>query len=153
MVSRNYKCAQCSKVFKTENGRNWHIAHRHEINNAINNISQEYESKLTSLKDENRFLQQKAADFENELNKSMLLLYGQKIAEVEAYSFALKSEAEAQQTRNELYKASLLTVAQGNLIEQKLGIPFNRSLEEFEKIMYPATAAATTDTKTSNKES
>lgn len=152
MVNRPYQCPECSRVFKTESGRKWHLTHQHEINRAINMLDGEWESKLSGLKDENGFFKQKAEDFESRLNKSMLLLQSEQVAEMEARISELKSYTEVQQTREELRKLSMLTAVQGRLIEQRLGIPFNQTLEEFNKIMYPVTNTAKTDTSKSNEE-
>lgn len=146
MVDRNYKCPRCSKVFKTESGRNWHLAHRHEVKDAMDSISQGYESKLTDMSKENVFFKQKAADFKSMLDKSMASLKIRQASEIEARLSEFKSFTENQQSREELRKISILTAVQGHLIEQRLGIPFKQTLEEFTKIMYPTTDALKNNT-------
>ena len=147
MVTGKYKCPECPRVFKTDSGRDWHVAHRHEIKKALSAIREEYESKLSGLRDENGFYQRKAADFEVRSKQAMDLLILEKAVEANEHSSALESKAEARYTRDELRKASLLIAAQGRLIEEKLGIPFDKTLEGFGKVLYPDTAAATDASK------
>ena len=72
MVSRPYKCPLCHSTFRNESGMKWHIAHRHEIPTAFDALGKDYETKTTSLLEENALLKKKVEDLEMALGQAKI---------------------------------------------------------------------------------
>ena len=115
MVSRPYKCPLCHSTFRNESGMKWHIAHRHEIPNAFDALGKDYETKTTSLLEENALLEKKVKQLEMALEQA-------KIDLMQERGGKLKEAAEVMKLNNDIQKMMMALVFRDNLIKERLNI-------------------------------
>ena len=56
MLPRPFSCEKCRSTFRTTSGREWHIAHRHDVPATLHSIKTEYEANLNNLEASNKEL-------------------------------------------------------------------------------------------------
>ena len=115
MVSRPYKCPLCHATFRNESGRNWHIAHRHEIPNAFDVLGKNYESKLMTLQEENKLLKKKVEDLERELSQAEIETMKERTEKLEETARVIK-------LNNDIQKMAMAIAARDIIIKERLGI-------------------------------
>ncbi len=115
MVSRPYKCPLCHSTFRNESGMKWHIAHRHEIPNAFDALGKDYETKTTSLLEENTLLKKKVKQLEMALEQTQIDL-------LQEQGEKLKAAAEVMKLNNDIQKMAMAIALRDILIKERLNI-------------------------------
>ena len=115
MVSRPYKCPLCHSTFRNESGMKWHIAHRHEIPNAFDALGKDYETKTTSLLEENALLEKKVKQLEMVLEQT-------KIDLMQERSEKLIKATEVMKLNNDIQTMAIAIVFRDKLIKERLNI-------------------------------
>ncbi len=115
MVSRPYKCPLCHSTFRNESGMKWHIAHRHEIPNAFDALGKDYETKTTSLLEENALLKKKVKQLEMALEQA-------KIDFMQERTEKLIKATEVMKLNNDIQTMAIAIVFRDNLIKERLNI-------------------------------
>ncbi len=115
MVSRPYKCPLCHSTFRNESGMKWHIAHRHEIPTAFDVLGKDYETKTTSLLEENALLKKKVNQLEMSLGQA-------KIDFMQERTEKLKEAAEVMKLNNYIQTMAMAIAIRDNLIKERLNI-------------------------------
>ena len=115
MVSRPYKCPLCHSTFRNESGMKWHIAHRHEIPNAFDALGKDYETKTTSMLEENALLKKKVMQLEMTLEQIQIDLLQER-------GEKLKEAAEVMKLNNDIQKMVMALVFRDHLIKERLNI-------------------------------
>lgn len=95
MPSRPFSCEQCHRTFRNSSGREWHIAHAHDIQNNLASIREEYKSKTDKLVAENQALIDK-----NDLDWAAH--FSEKIRLINEQIEAIARESELIKTNNRL---------------------------------------------------
>jgi len=129
MVERHFQCSVCKALFRNESGRNWHLAHRHELSQAMESLEKDYESRLGELAKGN-------ASKSQEINSLITVV---DVARTEAmrnaisFSEALKLNVELRDKMNKMQdeqRRLVLSLAlRDSAIERDLGRPLPISLE------------------------
>ena len=122
MVSRPYKCPLCHSTFRNESGMKWHIAHRHEIPNALDIIGKDYETKSTNLLEENALLKNKVREPEMALEQTKIDLMRER-------GEKLKEATEVMKLNNAIQKMAIAIVFRDNLIKERLNIDMPNPFE------------------------
>ncbi len=115
MVSRPYKCPLCHSTFRNESGMKWHIAHRHEIPNAFDALGKDYETKTTSLLEENALLKRKVKQLEMALEQANIDLMQER-------GETLIKATEVMKLNNDIQKMMMALVVRDILIKERLNI-------------------------------
>ena len=115
MVSRPYKCPLCHSTFRNESGMKWHIAHRHEIPNAFDALGKDYETKTSSLLEENALLKKKVEDLEMALGQAKIDLMQERAEK-------LIKATEVMKLNNDIQTMAIAIVFRDKLIKDKLNI-------------------------------
>ena len=115
MVSRPYKCPLCHSTFRNESGMKWHIAHRHEIPNAFDAIGKDYETKTTSLLEENALLKKKVKQLEMALGQA-------KIDFMQERTEKLIKATEVMKLNNDIQTMAMAIALRDHLIKERLNI-------------------------------
>jgi hypothetical protein len=93
----------------------WHIAHRHEIPNAFDALGKDYETKTSSLLEENALLKKKVEDLEMALGQAKIDLMQERTEK-------LKEAAEVMKLNNYIQTMAIAIVFRDNLIKERLNI-------------------------------
>ena len=112
MVSRPYKCPLCHSTFRNESGMKWHIAHRHEIPTAFDLLGKDYETKTTSLLEENALLKKKVKQLEMALEQADIDLMQERAEK-------LIKATEAMKLNNDIQTMAIAIVFRDKLIKDK----------------------------------
>jgi chromosome segregation ATPase len=115
MVSRPFSCPLCHASFRNESGRNWHLAHRHEIPAAIDALGKEYEAKLSALEEENAQLKEKVGQLEWDIERNLIELVEEKKAKLELH-------ARISELDDRFQKAVIMIIARNSFIKEKLNV-------------------------------
>lgn len=115
MISRPFSCPLCHASFRNESGKNWHLAHRHEIPAAIDALGKEYEAKTTALKEENAQLKKKVEQLTWELERNLTELVQEKKEKLQLHK-------QISELRLQSEKATMKLAMRDILIKEKLGI-------------------------------
>ena len=115
MPNRPYKCTLCHAVFKTESGRRWHIAHRHEVPAALDTLARDYEARTTDLQQDNANLSTSLNQIQRDLKASRVSLMREMTAELEA-------RIRIQHLEADIRKMAIELVARDHVLKVKLGI-------------------------------
>ncbi len=115
MVSRPYKCPLCHSTFRNESGMKWHIAHRHEIPNAFDALGKDYETKTTSLLEENALLKKKVKQLEMALEQTNIDLMQER-------GETLIKATEVMKLNNDIQKMAMAIALRDTLIKVRLNI-------------------------------
>ena len=93
----------------------WHIAHRHEIPNAFDALGKDYETKTTSLLEENALLKKKVKHLEMALEQAKIDLMQERAEK-------LIKATEVMKLNNDIQKMITALVFRDNLIKERLNI-------------------------------
>ncbi len=115
MVSRPYKCPLCHSTFRNESGMKWHIAHRHEIPTAFDALGKDYETKTTSLLEENALLKRKVKQLEMALEQANIDLMQER-------GETLIKATEVMKLNNDIQKMMMALVVRDILIKERLNV-------------------------------
>ena len=115
MVSRPYKCPLCHSTFRNESGMKWHIAHRHEIPTAFDALGKDYETKTTSLLEENALLEKKVKQLEMALEQAKIDLMQERVEK-------LQEAAEVIKLNNYIQTMAMAIAIRDSIIKERLNI-------------------------------
>jgi len=115
MVSRPFSCPVCHASFRNESGKNWHLAHRHEIPAAIDALGKEYGAKTTALEEENAQLKKKVEQLLWELERDEVELVEEKEEKLQLHKQISELHLQSE-------KAMMKLAMRDILIKEKLGI-------------------------------
>jgi hypothetical protein len=93
----------------------WHIAHRHEIPNAFDALGKDYETKTTSLLEENALLKKKVKQLEMALEQA-------KIDLMQERAERLIKATEVMKLNNDIQTMAMAIAIRDNLIKERLNI-------------------------------
>ena len=93
----------------------WHIAHRHEIPNAFDALGKDYETKTTSLLEENALLKKKVKQLEMALEQAKIDLMQERAEK-------LIKATEVMKLNNYIQTMAIAIVFRDKLIKDKLNI-------------------------------
>ena len=105
MPNRPFSCSQCHKTFKNESGRDWHVAHAHDIRSGLDSIRAEHRAKEDALLANNQELSR-----ENEGMRFKQL--AQTMQDIGTRAHDLRVAIELKQENESLHNANVaLTIA------------------------------------------
>ncbi len=93
----------------------WHIAHRHEIPTAFDALGKDYETKTTSLLEENALLKRKVKQLEMALEQATIDLMQER-------GETLIKATEVMKLNNDIQKMAMALVFRDHLIKERLKI-------------------------------
>jgi hypothetical protein len=108
MLPRPFSCEKCRSTFRTPTGREWHIAHRHDVPITLHAIKTEYEANLNTLEVSNRELTSQNNQLHYVNLKELLRTADGKIevCKLEIKCQLLERQQEALKIAIELYKTA-----------------------------------------------
>ena len=123
MVSRPYKCSLCHSAFRNESGMKWHVAHRHEMPNALDALGKQYETKTLNQQEENAFLRRDNERLTRELDQAKLDLLKEK-------GDRLIQVNENLRLHEEIRKGAMMILARDMVLKQRLNIELPNPFEK-----------------------